>query len=86
MRDKYIKQRPVRGGTVSNTATETIKQLELIQKVCLFMKDLTILPIFAKLPQTDALSLLAEADEVHFGFQGHQERAAVGELQVEPQT
>lgn len=46
----------------------------------------TALPIFANFPKADALILLAQANEVHLGFQGHQEGTAVGNVQVEPQT
>lgn len=45
-----------------------------------------ILPVFAKLPYAEVLSLLPQAVKDHLGFQSHQEGAAVGDLQVEPQT
>lgn len=44
------------------------------------------LPLFAKFAYADALVLLAQANEVHLGFQGHQEGTAVRNVQVEPQT
>lgn len=46
----------------------------------------TFLPILASFSKAHALSLLAQANEVHLGFQGHQEGTAIGDLQVKPQT
>lgn len=44
------------------------------------------IPIFAIISQAETFSLLPQPDQVHLGFQGHQEGAAVGNVQVKPQT
>lgn len=43
-------------------------------------------PFFADVAEAEAVSLLAQTNEVHLGLQGHQEGAAVGNVQIEPQT
>lgn len=43
-------------------------------------------PVFATLPRAAGLLLFAQANEVHLGLQGHEERAAVGHVQAEPQA
>lgn len=54
--------------------------------MCVVVGVATASPIFAKFPKADTLILLAQANEVHLGFQGHQEGTAVGNVQIEPQT
>lgn len=44
------------------------------------------LPILADVSDAHAVSVLPQSDQVHLGLQGHQEGAAVRNLQVKPQT
>lgn len=43
-------------------------------------------PVFPAVSQAGVLVLFAQSDEVHLCFQCHQEGAAVGNVQVKPQT
>lgn len=43
-------------------------------------------PVFATLPEAAGLVLFAQANEIHLSFQGHEEGAAVGYIQAEPQA
>lgn len=51
-----------------------------------YIRNAKPLPVFANFPKADALIFLPQTNQVHLGFQGHQEGAAVGEAQVKPQT
>lgn len=42
-------------------------------------------PIFADVSHAGALVLFAQSDEVHLCFQRHEEGAAVGNVEIEPQ-
>ena len=44
------------------------------------------LPILADVSDAHAISVLPQSDQVHLSLQGHQEGAAVRNLQVKPQT
>lgn len=44
------------------------------------------LPILADVSDAHAVSVLPQSDQVHLSLQGHQEGAAVRNLQVKPQT
>lgn len=65
----------------------TRKHLEAFPKLHVrYVGNAKALPIFANFPKADVLIFLPQTNEVHLGFQGHQEGTAVGDAQVKPQT